>query len=67
MKHSKAPAALESLVIATANPGKLRGFQALLAGVPAAQGALGVTAPAETGTTFAENALLGVSDGRRRP
>jgi len=48
-------------VIATANPGKLREFQALLAGLPfapLAQGTLGVSAPEETGTTFAENALL---------
>jgi XTP/dITP diphosphohydrolase len=61
MKHSKAPAALKSLVIATANPGKLREFQALLADLPfapVAQGALGVTAAEETGTTFAANALL---------
>jgi XTP/dITP diphosphohydrolase len=61
MKHSKAPAPLKSLVIATANPGKLREFQALLADLavaPVAQGALGVTAPEETGTTFAANALL---------
>ena len=61
MKHSRAPAALKDLVIATANPGKLREFQALLADLPfapVAQGVLGVTAPEETGTTFAENALL---------
>jgi len=61
MKHSKAPAALKDLVIATSNPGKLREFQALLADLavaPVAQGALGVTAPEETGTTFAANALL---------
>ena len=61
MKHSRAPAPLKELVIATANPGKLREFQALLADLPfapVAQGALGVTAPEETGTTFAENALL---------
>jgi XTP/dITP diphosphohydrolase len=48
-------------VIATANPGKLREFQALLAGLPfalVAQAALGVAAPEETGATFAENALL---------
>ena len=48
-------------MIATANPGKLREFQALLAGLAVrliAQGELGVAAPAETGTTFAENALL---------
>jgi XTP/dITP diphosphohydrolase len=61
MKHSKAPAPLKELVIATANPGKLREFQALLADLPfapVAQGALGVTAAEETGTTFAANALL---------
>jgi XTP/dITP diphosphohydrolase len=61
MKHSRAPAPLKSLVIATANPGKLREFQTLLADLPfapVAQGALGVTAPEETGTTFAANALL---------
>jgi XTP/dITP diphosphohydrolase len=61
MKHSRAPAPPKDLVIATANPGKLREFQALLADLPftlIAQGALGMAAPAETGTTFAENALL---------
>jgi XTP/dITP diphosphohydrolase len=61
MKHSRVPAPPKDLVIATANPGKLREFQALLVGLPfmpVAQRALGVTAPAETGTTFAENALL---------
>jgi XTP/dITP diphosphohydrolase len=61
MKHNRAPAPLKDLVIATANPGKLREFQALLAGLPfapVAQGALGVIAPEETGATFAENALL---------
>jgi XTP/dITP diphosphohydrolase len=61
MKHSRAPAPLKELVIATANPGKLREFQALLVGLavaPVAQGALGVSAPQETGVTFAENALL---------
>jgi XTP/dITP diphosphohydrolase len=61
MKHSRAPAPLRDLVIATANPGKLREFQALLAGLPfapVAQGARGVSAPEETGATFAENALL---------
>jgi XTP/dITP diphosphohydrolase len=49
------------LVIATANPGKLREFQALLSGLPfapVAQGALGIAAPEETGATFAENALI---------
>jgi XTP/dITP diphosphohydrolase len=61
MKHSRAPAPPKALVIATANPGKLREFQALLAGLPfapVAQAALGVSAAEETGSTFAENALL---------
>jgi XTP/dITP diphosphohydrolase len=69
MKHSRAPAPPKRLVIATANPGKLREFQALLEGLPfgkpfgmpfapVAQATLGVRAPEETGTTFAENALL---------
>jgi len=61
MKHSRVPAPLKDLVIATANPGKLREFQALLSGLPfapIAQGALGIAAPEETGATFAENALL---------
>jgi XTP/dITP diphosphohydrolase len=61
MKHSKAPAVRKDLVIATANPGKLREFQALLADLPfapVAQAALGATAAEETGTTFAANALL---------
>jgi XTP/dITP diphosphohydrolase len=61
MKPSRAPAPLRDLVIATANPGKLREFQTLLSGLPfapIAQGALGIAAPEETGTTFAENALL---------
>jgi XTP/dITP diphosphohydrolase len=49
------------LVIATGNAGKLREFRALLADLPfdlVGQGELGVPAPAETGTTFLENALL---------
>jgi XTP/dITP diphosphohydrolase len=61
MKHNRAPEPLKELVIATANPGKLREFQALLAGLPFApvgQSALGVASPEETGATFAENALL---------
>jgi XTP/dITP diphosphohydrolase len=61
MQHSRAPAPIKSLVIATANAGKLREFQALLAGLPfapVALGSLGVAQPEETGATFAENALL---------
>jgi len=49
------------LVIATHNAGKLREIQALLApyGVEClSAGALGLPEPAETGKTFAENALI---------
>jgi XTP/dITP diphosphohydrolase len=49
------------VVIATANPGKLREFRELLAGLSfdvVAAGELGLTAPPETGTSFLENALL---------
>ena len=49
------------LVIATHNAGKLREISALLAphGVDClSAGALGLPEPAETGTTFAENALI---------
>ncbi|HWJ37025.1 MAG TPA: RdgB/HAM1 family non-canonical purine NTP pyrophosphatase [Steroidobacteraceae bacterium] len=49
------------LVIATSNPGKLREFRELLAGLPfdvVGQGELGIAAPEETGASFLENALL---------
>jgi XTP/dITP diphosphohydrolase len=49
------------LVVASSNPGKLREFSALLAGLPfevVAQGDLGVSAPEETGSNFLQNALL---------
>jgi XTP/dITP diphosphohydrolase len=52
---------LESLVIATGNPGKLREFRDLLSGLPfavIAQGDLGIPSPEETGSTFLDNALL---------
>jgi XTP/dITP diphosphohydrolase len=61
MKHSRAPAAVKRLVIASANEGKLREFRALLAGLPfdpVSQSALGVAAPEETGSSFLENARL---------
>ena len=61
MKHSRAPAAVKRLVIASANEGKLREFRALLAGLPfdpVSQSALGVAAPEETGSSFLANALL---------
>jgi XTP/dITP diphosphohydrolase len=49
------------LVIATANPGKLREFRDLLRGLPfdvRAQSEFGVGSVAETGASFLENALL---------
>lgn len=55
------PLASGRLVIATHNAGKLREISALLApyGVEClSAGALGLPEPAETGTTFTENALI---------
>jgi XTP/dITP diphosphohydrolase len=49
------------LVVATHNAGKLREISALLAPYgmePVSAGDLGLPEPAETGTTFAENALI---------
>jgi XTP/dITP diphosphohydrolase len=49
------------LVVATHNPGKLHEFRAMLAGCAEAitsAGELGLPEPEETGTTFAENALI---------
>ena len=49
------------LIVATRNPGKLREFQELLVGLPFdvhSLAELGVPSPAETGTSFLENALL---------
>jgi XTP/dITP diphosphohydrolase len=49
------------LVVATANAGKLREFRSLLAGLPFEVRGLvefGLSSPAETGASFAENALL---------
>lgn len=56
-----AAAERQTLVIASANPGKLRELAELLAQLPFAlvgQAALGVAAAEETGATFAQNALL---------
>ncbi|MGA9028022.1 MAG: RdgB/HAM1 family non-canonical purine NTP pyrophosphatase [Steroidobacteraceae bacterium] len=61
MPHSSTPAPNELLVVATGNAGKLREFRELLAGLPfriASQADLKVAPVAETGATFAENALL---------
>lgn len=52
---------MKRAVLASANPGKLRELAALLAPAGfelAPQGALGIEAVAETGTSFLENALL---------
>lgn len=62
------PAAPERLVVATGNPGKLREFRALLAGLPfevVSQADLGVEPAEETGTTFLANALLKARHARR--
>ena len=48
-------------MVATANPGKLREFRALLTGLPfelTSLAELGIYSPEETGTTFLDNALL---------
>jgi XTP/dITP diphosphohydrolase len=67
MPHSSAPVpgmlkkAPKRLVVATANPGKLREFRSLLAGLPYALTSLaelGLESPAETGSSFLENATL---------
>jgi XTP/dITP diphosphohydrolase len=52
-----------TVVLATSNPGKIREFHHLLAaaGLPlrvVGLGEVGLVAPPETGTTFAENAIL---------
>jgi XTP/dITP diphosphohydrolase len=61
MRHSRAPAPHKPLVLASANPGKLREFRSLLAGLPFAVLSLGelkLSSPEETGTSFAANAIL---------
>lgn len=52
---------LRTLLLATANPGKIREFARLLAGLPVRVIGLadaGVVSPEETGSTFVENAVL---------
>src|SRR4051812_1022854 len=53
------PKPLRRLIIATANPGKVRELQALLSDLPIELlGAEGMPEVEETGTTFADNAEL---------
>jgi XTP/dITP diphosphohydrolase len=61
MPHSLAPAPDKRLVVATGNPGKLREFRRLLAPLSLrviGQAELAITPPAETGSSFLENALI---------
>ena len=61
MLHSSAPAPLKALVLASANPGKLREFRSLLAGLPIAVSSLSelkLASPEETGGSFVANAIL---------
>ena len=55
------PSREKPLIVATANPGKLREFRALLAGLPyrlTSLGELGIESPVESGSSFRENALI---------
>jgi XTP/dITP diphosphohydrolase len=61
MPPNSAHAPRRRLVVATGNPGKLREFKVMLAGLPfdvLSQAALGVAAAQETGSSFLANALL---------
>jgi len=61
MPHNSAFAPPRGLVVASANPGKLREFRRLLAGLPfelTSLAELGLASPEESGTTFLENATL---------
>ena len=61
MPHSRAHAPLERLVVASANPGKLREFRSLFAGLPfelTSLAELELPSPEESGSSFLENATL---------
>jgi XTP/dITP diphosphohydrolase len=61
MPPSSTLAPSRRLVVATANPGKLREFRSLLAGLPfelAGLAELGIASPDETGASFVANATL---------
>lgn len=58
----------QRLVLASGNPGKLREFRQLLAGLPVelvSQRELGILDPEETGLSFIENALLKARNAAR--
>ena len=61
MPHSRTPAPLERLVVASANSGKLREFKSLLEGLPfelTSLAELKLPSPEESGASFLENATL---------
>ena len=61
MPHNRAPSPPRRLVVATANPGKLREFRSLFAGLPfrlTSLGELQLPSPEETGSSFLANATL---------
>jgi len=61
MPRSSALAPPKRLVVASANPGKLREFRSLLEGLPfelTSLAELGLSSPEERGTSFLENAAL---------
>jgi XTP/dITP diphosphohydrolase len=61
MRHSRAPAPLRRLVVASANHGKLREFKALLEGLPfelTSLAELKLPSPVESGSSFLENATM---------
>jgi XTP/dITP diphosphohydrolase len=61
MPRSSVPEPLKGLIVATANPGKLREFRALLADLPfeiCSLAELSLPSPEETGATFLANAML---------
>ena len=61
MPHSRTPAPLKRLVVASANSGKLREFKSLLEGLPfelTSLAELKLPSPEESGASFLENATL---------
>ncbi len=59
-------AALDKIVLASGNPGKIKEFQAILAGRPIVpQSQFDVSDVAETGATFVENAIIKARNAAR--